>query len=97
MSERSLDNKALREYIKLLDSTGVSKEILERFFKMVYDIDVKTFNEQYNLCVRIREDNIKRKLETENKNDIDDINDIAKDEEKRDNFAIKKETDEIWK
>lgn len=95
----TLGNTELRQYIQLLESNGVtSKELMERFFNLCFGIDKETFNEQYRMTVRITLDNMKRMLETENDNNDVDINDLAKDEEKREKFVLRDgDDDEIWK
>lgn len=92
----NLDNTQLRQYIQLLEGTHVSKEILEQFFKETYGIDVNDFNTQYDLCVNLEIDKMKNKLDTENDSTID-INELAKDEEKRENFILRDGDDDIWK
>lgn len=66
-----LNNTQLREYIQLLESTGASRDYLSAFFNETYGVDVNIFNQQYNLCNRIEIDNMNRKLESEQENNID--------------------------
>lgn len=79
MNKISLDNTQLRQYIQLLESTHASRELLEQFFKETYGVDVNNFNMQYDLCNNIVVDNMKRKLDTENDNEID-VDEVFNDE-----------------
>ena len=55
----NLDNRQIREYIQLLESTGASREVLGQFFQETYGVDVNNFNTQYNLVNSIEIDKMK--------------------------------------
>ena len=74
-----LNNTKLRDYIQLLETTGASRECLSAFFKETYGVNIEEFNTQYDLCKNIEIDNMKRKLESEQENNID-VDEVFNDE-----------------
>ena len=83
-----------REYIQLLESTGASREILEKFFNETYGVNVENFNSQFDLVNRVKIDNMNRKLaETEQETDID-VDKVFNDELEQ-NLLIN-EDDGVW-
>lgn len=86
-----LDITNLREYIQLLESTGASREILEQFFNETYGVNVKDFNTQYDLVNRVKNDNMQRKLESEQESDID-VDKVFNDELEQNLIN----NDEVW-
>lgn len=88
---KELDNTKLREYIQLLESTGASRELLEQFFNETYGVNNKDFNIQYDLVNRVKIDNMQRKLESEQENNID-VDEVFNDE-----LELKLENnEEVW-
>ena len=75
----NLDNKQIREYIQLLESTGASREVLGQFFQETYGVDVNNFNTQFNLVNNIEIDKMKNKLESEKENNIN-VDEVFNDE-----------------
>ena len=74
-----LNNTKLREYIQLLESTGASRESLSAFFNETYDVNFEEFNTQYDLVNKVKIDNMQRKLDSEQENNID-IDEVFNDE-----------------
>ena len=86
-----LNNTQLREYIQLLEGTGASREILKQFFNETYGVNIEEFNTQYDLCNKVKIDNMKRNLDSEQKNNI------VVDEVFNDEFELNLENkEEVW-
>ena len=86
-----LNNTQLREYIQLLEGTGASREILKQFFNETYGVNIEEFNTQYDLCNKVKIDNMKRNLDSEQEN-----NNVV-DEVFNDEFELNLENkEEVW-
>ena len=86
-----LNNTQLREYIQLLEGTGASREILKQFFNETYGVNIEEFNTQYDLCNKVKIDNMKRNLDSEQENNF------VVDEVFNDEFELNLENkEEVW-